>query len=83
MRSSYLVLIYGIKYPDKRLSLTTFNTKNAQKALIADNWPFAEYGHIRVFLAPLQQGEVHSAKGSLYILNHLSFYLQDISPIAQ
>lgn len=56
MRSSYLVLIYGMKYPDKRLSLTTFNTKNAQKALIADNWPFAEYGHIRVFLAPLQQG---------------------------
>ena len=56
MRSSYLVLIYGIKYPYKRLSLTTFNTKNAQKALIADNWPFAEYGHIRVFLAPLQQG---------------------------
>lgn len=54
MRSSYLVLIYGIKYPDKRLSLTTFNTKSAQKALIADNWPFAEY--IRVFLAPLQQG---------------------------
>ena len=54
MRSSYLVLIYGIKYPDERLSLTTFNTKNAQKAVIADNWPFAEYGHIRVFLAPLQ-----------------------------
>ena len=56
MRSSYLVLIYGIKYPDRRLSPTTFNTKNAKKALISDNWPFAEYGHIRVFLAPLQQG---------------------------